>query len=134
MVMNDTFYILLQRTRAAKYMATYLSNNRDRINGKRRERYRRGKLIKQQMTEEEKEKDKKLNYYYRNHEKCKAYARKYAKANYLKNRAKILNRKRVKRLSEKKVVIHPNTWQMIPLIVVSNAKPEDKLATIVHLL
>ena len=86
------------------------------------------------MTEEHKEKQKKLNYYYRNHDKCKAYARKYAKTNYQKYREKILERKRVKRLGEKKVVIEPNTWQVIPLIVVSNARPEDKLATIVHLL
>ena len=126
---------LLQRTNAAKYMATYLSKHRDRINEKRRQRYRQGQLIKQQMTEKEQKEQKALNYYYRNHERCKAYARKYAKANYLKNRAKILNRKRLKRLSEKtKVVIHPNTWQMIPLIVACNAKPEDKLTAIVNLL
>ena len=100
------------------------------------------------MTEEEKKEKKELNYYYRNHEKCKAYARKYAKANYQKYRENILKRKHLKRVENrkpekvvkvekkkpKKVVIHINTWQKIPLIVASNTTPEEKLAAIVHLL
>ena len=86
--------------------------------------------MEQQMTEDEKEEKKKLNYYYRNHEKCKAYARKYAKATYQKHKAKILERKR----SQKQIAIKVNSWQQIPLIVVSNASPEEKLAIIVGLL
>ena len=139
MVMNDTFCFLLQYpSKSPTYMAQYLDKNRDRINAVRRERYKRGRLAEQQLTEEEKAAKKTLNYYYRNHEKCKAYARNYAKSNYQKNKKKILERKRIKRhnekIAKKKLRVEVNTWHVIPLIAVSNDKLTDKLTTIAHLL
>ena len=163
MDMNETLCFYLQRTHQAAYMATYLSNHRESINASRRERYRRGKLREQLMAAEERKEKKRLNYYYRNHEKCKAKARQQARINYRKHRERILNRKRLKRAENRnkqvvenrkpekvvvenrqaekvenrkpeKVVIRINTWQMIPLIVTCNAQPEEKLAAIVHLL
>ena len=145
MVMSDTFPFL-QRARAALYMGRYVEKNRDKINLTRRQRHQRQKLAKQQMTKKERRTVTQNNYYYRNHEKCKEYQRNYAKANYLKNREKILARKRLKRLNQntdsveskepkvKEIVIDLRTWQSIPFIVALNARPEDKLSTIVNLL
>ena len=124
-------------------MATYTAKNRDKINLARRERYKRQKLAKQQMTRKQKRVVAQKSYYYRHHDKCKEYQRNYAKANYLRYREKILARKRMKRLGQntdckepevKKIVIDSNTCQSIPLIVASNARPEDKLSAIVNLL
>ena len=123
-------------------MATYTSKYRDRINLGRRERYKRQKLAKQQMTKKERHALTQNNYYHRNHEKCKEYQRNYARANYAKHREKILARKRLKRISQntdcktpsKEIVIDLKTYKSIPLIVASNARPEDKLSAIVNLL
>ena len=138
-----TLFSLLQKTRAAKYMATYTSKNRDKINLTRRQRYKRQKLAKQQMTRKERHVVAQKNYYYRHHDKCKEYQRNYAKANYLKNREKILARKRLKRTGQntdcntpkvKEIVIDLRTCECIPLIIACNARPEDKLSAIVNLL
>ena len=123
-------------------MATYTSKYRDRINLARRQRYRRQKLAKEQMTKKEQKALIQNNYYYRHHDKCKEYQRNYAKAHYRKNRERILARKRLKRLSQKntdckkpkEIVIDLNTCQSIPQIVACNARLEDKLSTIVNLL
>ena len=130
-------------------MGRYRAKNKDKINEARRLRYRRQKLLAQpprtpKKTKKERQVQHSRTYYYRHHEKCKEYQRKYAKANYVKNRERILERKRLKRLSEKKLIVkNPlsekppidlTKWQSIPFIVACNARPEDKLSTIVHLL
>ena len=129
-------------------MGRYRAKNKDKINAARRLRYQRQKLAepprtpKQQKSKKERQAQYTRTYYYRHHEKCKEYQRNYAKANYRKNRERILARKRLKRLSEKKTRIVKNpekkidltNWQSIPYIVACNAKPEHKLSAIVNLL
>ena len=137
-----------QTAQAKVYMARYRAKNKDKINAARRQRYQRQKLAKltstpkKQRTKKERQAEYKKTYYYSHHEKCKEYQRNYAKANYRKNREKILTRKRLKRLSQKntdckkpkEIVIDLTKWQSIPFIVACNARPEDKLSTIVNLL
>ena len=136
-----TLFSFLQRISAAKYRATYTAKNRDKINLARRKRYRRQKVAL--STKKEQRARTQNAYYYRNHDKCKEYQCNYAKANYRKNRERILARKRLKRLSQKtdcktpkmkKIELDLNTCQSIPLIVACNARPEDKLSAIVNLL
>ena len=125
-------------------MGQYRAVNKDKINLARRQRYKRQKLAKQQMTKNEQHAVTQNNYYYRNHEKCKEYQRNYAKTHYLKYRERILARKRLKRSGQntncnnrkvkRKIVIDLKTCQSIPLIVASNARPEEKLSAIVNLL
>ena len=144
MVMNDTDFFFTQAANAKVYMERYKSKNKEKINAARRERYRRQKLTKPPSTPKKKLTSKERNalYYYSHHEQRKEYQRKYAKANYVKNREKILERKRLKRLREKNTdckkpkenPIDLTKWQSIPYIVACNAKPEHKLSTIVNLL
>ena len=128
-------------------MGRYRAKNKDKINAARRLRYQRQKLVKspstpkKQRTKKERQVQYAKTYYYSHHEKCKEYQRNYAKANYRKNREKILARKRLKCLSQKidckkpkEIVIDLKTCQSIPFIVTCNARPEDKLSAIANLL